>query len=81
MMEFSERSEFVGANIRPEIKHTLQEHLKIQREAGNSISMSRWIAEAIEMRLKTENIPIVTGYPEYVGENLPFDKGNHDPLS
>jgi hypothetical protein len=74
MMDLSERSEFVGANVRPEIKYTLQEHLKVLREAGNTISMSRWIAEAIEIRLKEDGIPIVTGYPEYVGEALPFEK-------
>lgn len=72
-MDFSERSEYVGANVKPEIKRTLQDYIKGQREIGNPISMSRWIAEAIRMRLEKEEIPIVC-LDEYAGEALPFEE-------
>jgi hypothetical protein len=72
MMDFSERSEYVGANVKPEIKRSLQEYIKNQREVGVSISMSRWISDAIQMRLEKEEIPIISGDEEYSGEPLPF---------
>lgn len=73
-MDFSERSEYVGANVKPEIKRTLQDHIKSLRESGNPISMSRWIEEAIRMRLEREDIPILSVEEEYVGEALPFEE-------
>ena len=71
MMDFSERSEYVGANVKPEVKRSLQEYIKSQREAGVSVSMSRWISEAIQMRIEAEGIPILNGNA-YSGEALPF---------
>ena len=56
MMDFSERSEYVGANIKPDLKHSLQEYFKSQREQGNNISMSRWIEEAMLEWLNTNDL-------------------------
>lgn len=74
MMDFSERSANVGANVKPEIKYSLQEYIKTQREQGNSISMSRWIEEAIEEKLCRDQIEIIKLDEDYVGEDLPFEE-------
>jgi len=76
MMDFSERSEYVGANVKPEIKQTLLEHLEFRKQNGNKISMSRWIEEAIIMRLERDAVPIVTQESRYVGEDLPFEEAS-----
>jgi len=73
MMDFSDRSEYVGANVKPEVKRSLQEYIKSQREAGVSVSMSRWISEAIQMRIEADGIPILNGNA-YSGEPLPFEE-------
>lgn len=74
MRDFSERTEFVGANVTPDVKHSLQEHIKAQREAGNSTSMSRWVEEAILQRMHREAVPILSLYESYTGEPLPFEE-------
>jgi len=74
MMDFSDRSEYVGANVKPEVKRSLQEYIKAQKEIGISVSMSKWVSEAIQMRLEKEQIPIVSGNGEYSGEPLPFEE-------
>lgn len=74
MMDLSDRSEYVGANVTPDVKRTLQDYVKSQRENGNSISVSRWVEEAILMRLEKEGIPVVSLNEGYVGEELPFEE-------
>lgn len=73
MMDFSERSAYVGTNIKPTVKHSILEHLKAQKEQGNKISMSRWIEEAIDEKIARDGIPILTLEETYTGEPLPFD--------
>lgn len=69
-----ERSEYVGANVKPEVKQTLLEYLEAQKNLGNRISMSRWIEGAILMRLEKDQIPIISEEDRYVGEPLPFEE-------
>lgn len=74
MMEFSERSDSVGANVSPEVKRSLQEHIERQREQGIRTSMSKWIDEAIRERLAREGVRIVPIEPEVLSEPLPFEE-------
>lgn len=73
-MKYSERSDHVGANVRPAVKQSLRDHIKRQREAGVSISMSRWIDEAICDRLKREGVSVVEMPLEQSSELLPFEE-------
>ena len=74
MMEFSERSEYVGANVRPEVKKSLQDHIDNLREQGVKTSVSKWIDEAICERLEREGVQVVPKEVSVPGEMLPFEE-------
>lgn len=74
MMEYSERSEYVGANVRPEVKKSLQDHIERLREKGERTSVSKWIDEAIRERLEREGVQIVPVEPDTLSEPLPFEE-------
>jgi hypothetical protein len=74
MMEYSERSEYVGANVRPEVKKSLQDHIQDLRDKGERTSVSKWIDEAIRERLAREGVKITPLEPDVLSEPLPFEE-------
>jgi hypothetical protein len=74
MMDYSERSQYVGANVRPEVKKSLQDHIQALRDRGERTSVSKWVDEAIRERLAREGVQIAPLEPDVLSEPLPFEE-------
>lgn len=64
-----ERNQFISAHLRPAVKEALQDETH-----SRGISMSLFISEAVEEKLRREGVLIIDPEPVEVEPALPFEE-------